>query len=269
MKTTVGVFSQPRDAEDAVKQLSALGFTHDHICILTPGASNEELDAVPTAQTEQPGMGKALGGVIGGGTGLFLGGWTGAIITSLLVPGVGPVFAIGAASAALSGVVGAAVGAAAGEAIEESLDPGLPQDELFVYEAALRQGRTVVIVFTDNPAQEEIARDVLARAGAESLDVAREQWWVGLRDAEEAAYDAPAGEFARIEPTYRAGFEAALHLQVRGRSYEEARDYLRERYFAIYLEEPFRRGYARGQAHQQGLLERHKRGMQEEDRPAL
>ena len=109
---------------------------------------------------------------------------------------------------------------------------------------------------------------MLAQAGAESLDAAREQWWVGLRDAEEAAYDAPDGEFSRIESTYRAGFEAALHLQVRGRSYEEARAYLRERYYAIYLEEPFRRGYERGQAHQQGLLERYKRAMREEERTA-
>lgn len=99
---------------------------------------------------------------------------------------------------------------------------------------------------------------MLTAAGAESLDAAREQWWVGLRDAEEAEYEGPDGEFSRIESTYRAGFEAALQPRVRGCSYEGARDYLREHYAAIYLEEPFRRGYERGQAHYQGLLERHK-----------
>ena len=72
MKTTVGIFSQRQDAENAVRLLYALGFTHDHLSILTPEASNKELDAIPTAQTEQPGMGKAIGGVMGGSTGLFL-----------------------------------------------------------------------------------------------------------------------------------------------------------------------------------------------------
>ena len=258
MKTTVGIFSQRQNAADAVAQLRALGFTHNHLSILTPEASNKELDTVPTTQTEQPGMGKALGGVIGGATGLFWGGATGLAAASFFVPGVGHVVGLGLAYAALSGLVGTAAGAAAGGALEQSFATGLPQDELFVYADALRQGRTVVIVLTDDTAPEETVQDVLQQAGAESLDAAREQWWVGLRDAEEAAYDAPDGEFSRIESTYRAGFEAALRPQLRGRSYEEARAYLLEHYSDVYLEEPFRRGYERGQAHQQGLLERHK-----------
>ena len=266
MKTIVGVFSQLCQAKDAIKQLCSLEFTQDHLSILTPAASHKELDAIPTTQTEQPGMGKALGGVIGGAAGLFWGGMTGLAASSLFVPGVGPVLAIGLAYAALSGILGATTGAVAGGALEQSLATGLPQDELFVYEDALRQGRTVIIVLTDDPAQEETARDVLRQAGAESLDAAREQWWVGLRDAEEAAYDAPDGEFARIEATYRSGFEAALRPQTRGRSYEEAKDHLRETYPSDYLEEPFRRGYERGQAYQQGLLERNKQEGKEQDR---
>jgi len=258
METTVGIFSQRQDAENAVKQLRALGLTPKHLSILTPEASEQEIHTVPTTETEQPGMGNALGGVIGGGTGLFLGGAAGSAAASLLVPGVGPIIAIGLASAALSGLVGAAIGATAGGAVEDSLDTGLPHDELFVYEDALRQGRTVVLVLSENKEQEETVRNVLIHTRAESLDAAREQWWIGLRDAEEAAYNAPDGEFSRIESTYRAGFQAALQSPGRGRSYEEAREYLREHYPTFYLEEPFRRGYERGQAHQQGLLERYK-----------
>jgi hypothetical protein len=259
METIVGAFSHLRDAEDAVKQLRTLGFTHDRIYVLTPGVSEKELmAAVPTTQTEQPGMGKALGGVVGGGTGLLWGGLTAPVVTSLLVPGIGPVLAIGLAYATLSGLIGASVGVAAGEAVEESLDTGLPQDELFVYEDALRRGRTVVIALADNSEQEEAARNVMMQAGAESLDAAREQWWVGLRDAEESAYEAPDGEFARVEATYRTGFEAALRSQARGRSYEEMGEYLRETYPTIYLEEPFRRGYERGQVYYRGRAERDK-----------
>src|SRR5262249_48525138 len=171
-----------------------------------------------------------IGGVVGAATGLSWGGMTAPAVASIFMPGVGPVIALGFVFTALSGIVGAAVGAAAGGALEQSLDTGLPQDELFVYEEALRQGRIVVIVLAEDETRAEMARDVLARAGAESLDAAREQWWVGLRDAEEAAYDAPDGEFARIESTYRTGFEAALRPQLRGRSYEEAGDYLCEYY---------------------------------------
>jgi hypothetical protein len=256
METIVGIFSQRQEAENAVKQLCALGLTHKHVNILTPEASDQEINAVPTTQTEQPGMGKALGSVIGGGTGLFVGGATGSTAASLFVPGIGFIIAVGLAAAAFSGIVGAAVGAAAGGTLEHSLDTGLPQDEIFVYEEALRQGRTVIIVLTEEEAQEETVRNVLIHAGAESLDAAREQWWIGLRDAEEAAYDTPDGEFSRIESTYRTGFEAALRPPVRGRSYEEARDYLHEHYPTLCLEEPFRRGYERGQAHHQALVER-------------
>jgi hypothetical protein len=267
METIVGVFSHLRDAEDAVKQLRGVGFAQDHIWVLTPGISEQELLAsVPTTQTEQPGMGKALGGVIGGSTGLFWGGLTAPVVTSLLVPGIGPVLAIGVAYAALSGLIGAGVGAAAGEAVEEALDSGLPQDELFVYEAALRRGRTVVLVGADGQEQEEAAREVMRRTGAESLDAAREQWWVGLRDAEEAAYEAPDGEFARIEAIYRTGFEAALRPQAHGRSYEEAGEYLRQTYPTTYLEEPFRRGYERGQVYYRGRAEREKQAVKQPDK---
>ena len=71
-------------------------------------------------------------------------------MASLFVPGVGPVIALGLAYTALSSIVGAAVGAAAGETLEQSFDTGLPQDELFVYEDALRKGRIVIIVLAED-----------------------------------------------------------------------------------------------------------------------
>jgi hypothetical protein len=91
METTVGIFSRRQDAENAVEQLRALGLTHEHISILTPEASEEQIHSVPTTETEQPGMGKALGGVVGGAAGLFFGGATGSVVASLFLPGVGPV----------------------------------------------------------------------------------------------------------------------------------------------------------------------------------
>ena len=66
-------------------------------------------------------------------------------------------------------------------------------------------------------------RGKFAKQRAESLDDAREQWWVGLRDAEKEHYSQQGQDFARDEKEYRLGFEAALHLPTRGSAYEQAK----------------------------------------------
>jgi hypothetical protein len=173
------------------------------------------------------------------------------------VPGVGPVLAIGVLGAALLGAGGAAAGAAAGSALEDNVE-GLPHDELYVYEDALRQGRSVLIVLTDDSAQAETARGVMEQSGAESVDAARESWWIGLRDAEEEEYTGQGQDFKKDESLYRRGFEAAQHPQVRDKTYDEASENLRARYTDDYGSDVFRRGYERGLAYQQSLREKYK-----------
>lgn len=258
MSTVAGIFKSRADAERAAANLSSAGINIDHLNLLIPGTTDQELEAaVPTTETEQPGMGGALGGTVGAAMGAAGGMHIGAALASLLVPGVGPVLAAGVIGAALLGLGGAAAGAAAGSKLEESVE-GLPHDELYVYEDALRQGRSVVIVMTDDDAQAETARGILAQAGAESLDAARESWWVGLRDAEEEEYTGQGKDFKQDEPVYRRGFEAAQHPHLRGKSYGEATESLRERYSDAYESESFRRGYERGQSYHQSLREKYK-----------
>ena len=259
MRTVAGIFNSYQDASRAVENLRTIGISEDHISLLSPDTSSEELDAaVPTTETEQPGMGKALGGWAGGALGVAGGMHIGAAAASLFVPGVGPVIAAGIIGAALLGAGGAAVGAVAGDAIEDNIAEGLPHDELYVYEDALRQGRTVVIAVADDDAQGEAARSVMAQAGAQSLDAARESWWVGLRDAEEEQYTGQGSDFKTDEALYRSGFEAALHPKARARTYDEAADFLRERHSDEYTGDAFRRGYERGQAYQQSLRDKYK-----------
>ena len=259
MRTVAGIFNSYEAAGRAVDNLRSIGIPEDHINLLAPGASEEELDAtVPTTETEQPGMGKALGGAVGGALGVAGGMHLGAAAASLFVPGVGPVLAAGIVGAALLGAGGAAAGAVAGDAVEDNLAAGLPHDELYVYEDALRRGRTVVIAVMDDDTQGEAARGVLGQAGAESLDAARESWWVGLRDAEEEEYTGQGGDFKTDEALYRRGFEASLHPKARSQSYETAATFLRERYSDSYTEDAFRRGYERGQTYQQSLTDRYK-----------
>ena len=115
-----------------------------------------------------------------------------------------------------------------------------------VYEDALRKGRTVLILRVEDDLQEEKARQALLETGVESVDAAREQWWIGLRDAEEEQYTTQGGDFRAEENLYRNGFEAAQHWHRRGRTYEDALDSLR----AAQLPPPaFRSGYERGQKH--------------------
>lgn len=193
---------------------------------------------------EQPGIGPAIGGMIGGAIGIARGMELGAAAASFIIPGVGPVMAAGFLGAALLGAGGVAAGAAAGHAFETSVADGLPKDELFLYEDALRQGRSVLIVWTDG--QRETAGEIMKLTGAESLDAARERWWLGLRSAEEEHYRSKAHDFVIDEQCYRRGFEAALHADLRGKSYNAAFDELRARYGKECKEVAFQLGYERG-----------------------
>lgn len=258
MSTVAGIFNSSADAESAVEALRMAGIDEERVSLLTPGTSDSQLDDVPTTETEQEGMGKAVGGVVGGALGIAGGGALSAAAASLLIPGVGPVLAAGLVGAALLGAGGAATGMAAGGALEDSMAEGLPHDELFVYEDALRRGRSVVLVVADDEVSEGIARDLFKEAGAESVDAARESWWVGLRDAEEAEYTVDGGDFGVDEPVFRKGFEASLHPRARGRAYKEDAERLRECYGAECDEAAFRHGYERGRSYERGLLERHK-----------
>src|SRR5262245_65380158 len=254
MQTVVGIFSSRTAADHAAERLRSIGMPWERINYLTPGASQKELEAVPTTETEQPGVARVLGGVVGGAAGVSTA-MLGLAVASALIPGIGPVTAIGVAASALLGIGGAAAGAAAGEAIEEALFQGLPKDELFVYQAALREGRTVLIALVEDDRQAEAAREALREAGAESVDEARRRWWLGLRDAEEETYRVQGGDFAKDEAMYQRGFEAALHAMTAGQPYEAALDYLRRHYADVYQEEAFRRGYVRGCVYYRRVIE--------------
>ena len=247
METVAGVFRTREDAEKAVQQLHSLGIPNDRIALLTPGMSEERVEeSVPTSDTEQPGMGTAMGGAVGGAMGVAGGATLGAAAASLLVPGVGPVIAGTILGAAILGAGGTATGMAVGGALEEGLVKGLPHDELYLYEDAVQHGRSVVIAFVEADETEDAARDALTRAGAESIDAARESWWLSLRDAEEAHYETTGGSFQTDEANYRRGFEAALNKQGETAHATESND-------------AFRRGYERGEAYHKGLREKYTR----------
>src|ERR1700730_7992774 len=126
---------------------------------------------------------------------------------------------------------------------------------MFVYEDALRQGRSVVVVLAKDSLRADIAGEVMRQMRAEEIDSARENWWVGLRDAEEERYSAEGENFGRVERNYRQGFEAALSPGMRGRTYDDAVNYLTANYPNTYSDHSFRRGYQRGQDYYQRLVQ--------------
>ena len=68
MKTASGIFSSRSAAEEAMGKLRSLGLGEDQLSLLTPNVTGAQ-EPVPTTEGEQPGMGRVIGGVVGGGVG--------------------------------------------------------------------------------------------------------------------------------------------------------------------------------------------------------
>ncbi len=243
MHSTVGIFENHAAAEQTRERLIALGFERENVSLLTPDTNGGRAASVKTTDTEERGTGAAIGGVVGAAAGASAGAALAAFI-----PGVGPVIAAGWAAMALLGVAGAVGGVVVGSTIEDALSSGLPKDELFLYEDALRQGHSVVIALSDDTIQIDAARKVIREQGAEDLDTARERWWIGVRPEDEQYH----------EPAYRHGVEAALHPDVRGKTWQQAEPFLLKRHGDIFRDEIFRRGYEHGRAHHERWQETHR-----------
>jgi hypothetical protein len=252
MKAVTGVFRSKSDAQRALAAIRSAGAHEDQITLLTP----ENMELIPAVAAEQPGMGKTIGAVVGGAV-AFSGG---PLLVAALIPGVGPITALGLLGGAVLAAAGASVGAVAGGKLEDSMTEGLPEDEIFVYEDALRKGRSVVVALAENDDAAARYRQMLQVEGAESVDAAREQWWIGLRSAQQEHYSKFGRNFSEDEQFFRMGFEAAMHARSRCKEYDQVlaemdakiEDVERE-YPDKDVAEPFRRGYERGRDHYQEL----------------
>jgi hypothetical protein len=245
MKTVAGVFRSSLSARDAAVALRRAGFPQNQVNLLYPGSPQSAIHAIATSDTEQPGMGGAIGGLVGGAVGAA-GGFELGVAVTALIPGVGPILAVGLVGAALFGASGALGGAIIGEAADEKTTEGVPADEIFFYEDALRQGQSLVLVLAEDNAEEVRARKLLEDGGARSIDAARKDWWLGLRDAQAEHYQALGHNFELDQDVFRAGFESALRRECRGKPLDERIDCVKWWYPVVWDSEAFRRGYERG-----------------------
>ncbi len=256
MRAVTGVFRSESDAQRALTELRSTGLPEDRITLLTPGSTEAEQGSAPVVTAEQPGMGKTVGAVLGTAAG-FSGG---PLIVAALIPGVGPITAIGLLGGALLAAAGASIGAVAGGKLENAMTEGLPEDELFVYEDALRKGRSVLIALADDEGAASPLRELLKAKGAETVDAAREQWWIGLRDAEQEHYSSFSRNLSEDEKFYRLGFESALHARTRCKEYDQVMgemtaqiEELERQHPGAEVAEAYQRGYERGRDYYQQL----------------
>ena len=145
METAIGVFPARDHAEKAVRELREQGVPEQSIVFLTR-SENE-------AKTIARQFGATVGGFLGGATGMS----AGVVAATLLLPGVGPVFALGFGAAALLGLAGAGAGGAVGSAAAE--DAGAPQptsddkssEDAGFFREVLKEGRSLIVIRTESP----------------------------------------------------------------------------------------------------------------------
>jgi len=259
MQAVTGVFPSQSHADRAIETMLSNGVSAYNITLLAPGERRRQPEPVPPDTREQPEVSNLKSGVVGETAG-FNGG---SILSTAVLPGVGPVTAVGLLGAAILRAAGARP--AVGETLENSLTQSLPENEIFVYEDALRRGRSVVIVLAENAHAAEPLRALLKSEGAEAMEAARHQWWIHLKSTEREHYGASGRDFGRDEQFYRRGFEDALHARSRCKEFdqvsaemESSLAELQQQYPGAEIDEAYTRGYRRGREYYQQLCDEKK-----------
>ena len=158
METAIGVFASRDRAEEAVKELK------QHV----PEAS---IVFLTRSENEAKTVGKEFGAFVGGFTGGAAGMSAGVMAATLLVPGLGPVFALGFGAAALLGLAGAGTGAALGKAIAHDTQAPQPtpdekcSEDAAFFREVLKEGRSLIVVRTESQELATSACGVLDRLG--------------------------------------------------------------------------------------------------------
>ena len=161
METAIGVFASRDHAQQAVKELRDRQVPEDAIVFLTRSEGE--------ANTIAKELGTFVGGFVGGAAGMT----TGIVAASLLLPGIGTVFALGIGAAAL--LTGAGAGAGAGSvlgsaatreanAAKPATDEKSSEDVVFFREV-LKEGRSLIVVRTESQELAKSACEVLDRLG--------------------------------------------------------------------------------------------------------
>ena len=154
METAIGVFASRDSAEDSVKELLQRGVPESSLVFLT------------RSESEAKTVGKQLGAFAGGFAGGAAGMTAGVAAATLLLPGIGAVFALGFGAAALLGLAGAGAGATtgSGHCARSRSSPAdnrrrKASEDASFFREVLKEGRSLVVVRTES---QEIATTACA-----------------------------------------------------------------------------------------------------------
>lgn len=230
-RTIAGYFRDRASADAAYDDLVSQGFSKDDISILGRGA--EGRGGLADDDTVSAGQGAALGGI----TGLLLG------AAAMLIPGIGPIVAVGPISAALAGAVtGGVTGVVVGGITGALIDAGVDEDTAGYYNERLAAGG-VLLTVRANDMEVDKARMILEhhdgdvrRAEGGMATVAGTSGAVagdwdtvrgGYRDRWQQRFGTTGGRWEEYEPSYRYGWEMRSNPTYRGRSWTDVEPDLR------------------------------------------
>jgi hypothetical protein len=158
-RTLVGIFQSRDEAELVLDELRQAGFDEKDLGFAIRGDDAVAGGAITDAPLTKDGQGTVKGMVAGG----LAGGLLGAAAV-LVVPGVGPLLAMGV----LASVLGfGAAGVATGGILGAMVGLGVSEEEARVYEKEFNSGRAIVTVHAGQHVTE--ARQILGRYGAHNV----------------------------------------------------------------------------------------------------
>jgi len=164
-RTVVGYFHDRPAADTAFNELVREGYSRDDISIVGRGKEGGAglADHGDHGDHVTAGEGAAVGGI----TGLLLG------VAAMLIPGIGPIVAVGPLSAALAGALtGGVTGAAVGGITGALTGAGVDEEDASYYNDRVQQGGVLMTVHTDD-ARYDHARAVLQRNGGDIRGASR------------------------------------------------------------------------------------------------
>jgi hypothetical protein len=158
-RTLVGVFDSREEAEMVVDELRQAGFAENAIGFAIRGGDAVAGGVITDAALTRDGQGAVKGMVAGGLAGSLLG-----AAAVLVVPGVGPLLAMGVLATALG--FGAA-GVATGGILGAMMGAGISEEEARTYEKEFNAGRAIVTVNAGERVLEGFR--ILGRHGAQNV----------------------------------------------------------------------------------------------------
>lgn len=200
-KTMTRLYDDYADASGAVRDLEALGISHDDISIVANNAHGTHTTDGHDGVNDHGDVsrGTSTGALLGGAGGLLAG------LGLLAIPGLGPIVAAGwLAATAVGAGIGAAGGAATGSLVGALKNSGHTEEDANVYSEGVRRGGTLLSAKVPDVYLTQ-AEAVLNRS--KSVDIAsrgeayRQSGWSKF-DA-----DAPAFTSAEVDRD-RAGYAA-------------------------------------------------------------